>query len=117
MSSGTRKRDKPGQSGTNRDRPARDGRDKGRVHPFRGVPFCPPAGVPPRASCSGKTRFPTFAEARDHAKRASRRTETSFNPYHCNSCGFYHYGARPFQKAINARFRREREEFVLEGGE
>ncbi len=52
MSSGTRKRDKPGQTGTKRDRPARDGRDtpgQTGVCAFS-TPlsrFVPPAGSPP----------------------------------------------------------------------
>ena len=56
-------------------------------------------------SC-GKTRFPTFTAARDHAERARRRRDQPFHAYHCLECNAFHYGARPFQTHINARFRR-----------
>lgn len=51
MTSGTCERDKTGQNGTNRDMPAREGRDKrdrtrDTVLPYPCVPLCPPAGVP-----------------------------------------------------------------------
>lgn len=58
------------------------------------------------SSCAGKVRFPTFAAARNHAKKARRRHEKPFNAYHCNECGAYHYGARPFQASLAARYRR-----------
>lgn len=58
--------------------------------------------------CAGKTRFPTFAAARNHAKKARRRHEEPFNAYHCNECGAYHYGARPLDKGRAARLRKAR---------
>lgn len=50
MASGTFRRDKSGQIGTNRDKPAREGRDmSGQTGGVRSTPlsrFVPPAGVP-----------------------------------------------------------------------
>jgi len=60
------------------------------------------------SSCAGKVRFPTFAAARNHAKKARRRHEEPFNAYHCNECGAYHYGARPLDKGRAARLRKAR---------
>lgn len=58
-------------------------------------------------SC-GKTRFPTFTAARDHAKKARRRHEKPFNAYHCLECNAFHYGARPLDKGRAARLRKAR---------
>lgn len=58
--------------------------------------------------CAGKTRFPTFADARGHAKRARRRFDEPFNAYHCHECGSYHFGARSLDKGRAARLRKAR---------
>ena len=179
MSSGTRKRDKPGQTGTKRDRLVRGRRDTG-IHRWCAFSTPRPGFVPsrrfllsrrwclsagtahalgvgqmrrhvrkdgvdssrnghqtakhavcclkPETGCtidsrsrsrssirpdhrgsqtttSARATLPTFARSW-LTLREPRRRLTSHSTPTINECGAYHYGARPFQTHINARFRR-----------
>lgn len=57
-------------------------------------------------SCIGKMQFPTSADAKRHlAYQAKRQRSTKrdagrdlMNSYHCEYCGQYHVGHKPFAR-------------------
>jgi hypothetical protein len=48
-----------------------------------------------QVACTGKTRFPTRAEARRRARQIRREGGPRLHPYPCRYCGLHHLGHRP----------------------
>lgn len=63
-----------------------------------------PADLRRQMSCEGKRSFPTFALAKQTAKRVSQRRHSKLTPYKCKWCGRYHVGgSNPVQTVKKPR--------------
>jgi len=97
MSETGHERDKTGQSGTKRDKPARRGRDKrghgDGVPSKRGAPFVPPAGVPTFAAIGnvilvgGMRRRWVCIDEKECVRRDGKPSKIFYWQTSCKTCG------------------------------
>lgn len=55
------------------------------------------------SSCTGKSRYASFSEARKKASRSGKRRSARFQVYHCRYCNGFHFGAHQQKRSQGRR--------------